>query len=95
MFRRAGLSDDSDAPHHAALNQASSIGRLRLPDLPDLAHQRRAGLEGDLSGLPARRRHFAGGLDVLEGLDLPDQLVRIAATSGVSTSMARMTNRGQ
>ncbi len=46
--------------------------RSGLPDLPDFAHQRRAGLERHLPRLPAGKRYFAGRADVLEGFDLLD-----------------------
>jgi hypothetical protein len=57
-------------------------GCSRFPDQPDLAHERLVGLERDLPRLPAQRRRFARGMDVLERLDLPDQFVGIAPHFG-------------
>jgi hypothetical protein len=53
--------------------------RLRFPDFPDLAHQRRTRLEGHLPRLPAGRGNFAGGAHVLERLDLPQQFFGVPA----------------
>jgi hypothetical protein len=61
---------------------ASATNILRLPNLPDLADQRRPRRERDIPGLPAGGRNLASLAYMLEGLELAKQLVWIATHFG-------------